>query len=312
MNNNFIISELKITEINSICELFQLVFSTPIHPEQWVWKYQNGPRLGSLNMVAHDFSGKLVGHVGASVFAGVYDKKPIAMVQICDVMVDKNSRNAYSLNSIYPSLMKAMQAELNRRFELIFVYGFVGIRPFNLGNRLGFYRQIRPYQYQILDINSSKDYRDILLRVESSDWDLVRLDTVWKRRLNEQQRPILSRTSDYMLWRYKTNPVNTYKLWIVNDLFFDTGWFVTREMPNGEICIIDSLIPENVYLNRYLNALRVAINKIYKNNPAITGWIGLDNNEATSNSNISIEIRITDWWPQLKDPLFQPGDTDVY
>ena len=312
MTDVFEISALRPDEVEQACKLFQCVFGAVITPAHWHWKYSLGPRLGGINLVARSTSGQLLAHCGASIFQGICATQTIAMAQLCDVMVERESRGGYSVNTIYPQLLRAMEAELLQRYSTPFAYGFVGPRPFKLGKRLDHYRAIQPYRTIYTVPEDTRGWKDLAWTVCSSPWNIQLLDKIWNLRSAHLRSPIVARTGAYLAWRYRDHPVHTYQLWFIKHLCINRGWFVTRIMPDGGMCVIDALLPNAISASKLVAALYQQNAKLTGSIAPIASWIGQTDPAHTSDSNVSVEFKLQAWHPEQPDPKFQPGDTDVY
>jgi len=313
------ISELQPSEIPQACALFERVFGHPISLAQWLWKYSAGPRLGSVNWVARHENGQLIGHVGATVFAGTASGTVISMAQVCDVMVDPGARGGLSPHTIYPQLMRALQATLRERFKQPYAYGFTGLRPYKLGHRLGFYQerqQARPGYFEPL---KTFDWRASLWTIHPSNWPLTTLDTLWARHAKTLSRPTVARTGAYLAWRYRDHPSHHYQLWLISHLGRNQGWLITCEMPNGHTCIVDAQLPASAKVPSLVQKLYQAINP---NTQAATSatpatqlplfaWFLPNQDTPSPEPIIALEILLGNWQTQHA-PQFHPGDTDVF
>lgn len=304
-----VISELEPGDIAQACQLFQEVFGSAISPAQWRWKYLQGPRLGNLNLVARAANGELLAHVGASAFPGVMRGGTLAMVQLGDFMVSSSARGGYSASTVYPRLMKTLQQMLAARFAAPYAYGFAGVRQFKLGIRLGYYRVLQNYRPVYFKSDGSGA---AFWRVREIDWDSERLDTIWSRRVAEIASPRVARSGAYLSWRYRDHPVNRYRLWLLMHLSRERGWFITRTMPNGEICIIDALLPASSDPARLLATLVAALANSMPVLPPIYSWLSQTEANQSIEPVVGGEFKLARWHNEDPNPVFQPGDTDVF
>lgn len=313
---SFTISELSRTDIPQACELFRRVFGHPVTPAQWLWKYTAGPRLGSLNWVARDQSGHLVGHAGATLFAGTAGGAEVSMAQVCDVMVDKGARGGFSASTVYPQLIEALQASLLERYRQPYAYGFAGLRPYRLGHRLGFYQERQHCRPGYFEPIKTFEWRASAWTISPSDWPLQTLDKLWARHLPTQTSPIVQRTGAYLAWRYRDHPSYHYQLWVLSRLGFDQGWLITREMPNGHICIVDALLPPSAHVQSLVQKLFKAINPSTPKEPAaprpLYAWFLPNQDTPPPEPIIALEVLLGARQTHHAKPIFQPGDTDVF
>lgn len=309
---NPVIAELDPKDIPEACQLFKSVFGQTISADHWRWKYAQGPRLGGLNLVARAASGELVGHAGASIFPGVIQGACLPMAQVCDVMVGSTARGGLEAHNVYPRLIKTLQEALGTRLDTPYAYGFSGVRQFKLGARLGFYRALQHCRPGYFAQPESTPWGSALWRAREIDWDSARLDKIWARYAPELVRPTVVRSGAYLGWRYRDHPANSYQLWLLSHLSRDRGWFITRTLPDGEICIVDALLPESADPTRLVATLTTALAKSLPVLPPIYAWFLPTAQSQSVEPVMGSEVRVTDWHTTDPGPRFQPGDTDVF
>lgn len=294
-----------------VCELFTTVFGHPVTPAQWHWKYQQGPRLGSLNMVARDAQGRFVGHAGATVFAGSFQGRTLPLAQVCDIMVLPDARGGLGQQGTYPRVTEALRLQLQARFPGLLAYGFPGTRPFRLGERLGFYRHLYDIQESTLDAAAASPSGWLQAwRVMPADWDAAALERTWSRLGPSQPGPMVARTADYLAWRYRDHPQHHYRLWACRRWWRDAGWLVTRTLPDGSECVVDALLPNPADAPAAVAALCRAMSEQAGTAPTVRTWLPLPQPVATPI--VAMEFRVQGWHADWPAPAFQPGDTDVY
>ena len=308
----FDIAALSHEETATARVLFSSVFDHLINAEQWEWKYALGPRLDSVNLVARTPAGELIGHIGCILFQGLFKGQPLVFAQVCDVMVSRHVRGGLNASGVYPQLIKALQHTLQERPGDVFAYGFPGVRPFKLGERMGFYRRLYPVQYSRFNQTNAGKRGFQTVTLFSGDWDCTRLDAIWKRLASSQDSPVVSRTGAYLLWRYLANPEHSYRLWIIKRFWKDVGWLVTSSLPNHEEVIIDSLLPSQVTINEACHLLWQRLKVMQSPAVSITHWLGVSTQSAQPNGIIATEFLVAAWHNHFPDPRFQPGDTDVF
>lgn len=315
-------------DIPQACELFANVFGHPTQAEHWQWKYHHGPRLASFNLVARNPQGRLVGHVGASVFPGHHQGRDLPMAQVSDVMVQADARSAFGQEQgVYPQLMKALQQAMHARFPQLFTYGFVGIRPYKLGHRMGLYRERQACRtgHMTHTEGGGPQLRNGYRQARPVSWqqalDSGLFDTTSAQARQARGRPMVERSSAYMRWRYQQHPVHTYQLWVISQWWRDTGWLITRQMPGGEHMLIDqwptpgdngSDARAHQHMQAVLRQLQATHDQTTQGQATLASW-HLDTPQARQTEPvIGIEIRIHQWQDDIRSPLFSPGDTDVY
>ncbi len=300
-------------QVEAACALFKTVFGVPVTPETWHWKYCQGPRLGSVNVVAHTADGALLGHAGAIVFPGRQAGNDLPMAQVCDIMVAPDARSALEAGNSYRRLMQTLQQELAWRFSGVYAYGFAGVRPFALGQRMRLYREVQ--QCREIPLTTPPDLPlPRLWHIAPADWSAVpTIDATWHALQSQLSYPKVARTAAYLRWRYQQHPAHTYRLWTVRHLLQPRGWLVTRQMPDGRICIVDTLIPTQASMLHIGHALRHTLARETGNTGLqLYGWQLPAAQLPATEPVIALEVRVTTWARHPPQPVFHPGDSDVY
>jgi hypothetical protein len=326
------IGPLQPGEVPAFCALFQRVFSVSVTPEWRHWKYEQGPRLGRVSLVARDATGALVGHAGALVFPGVAQGRSLPMAQVCDVMVDPAVRGGVGHGGTYGRLMAALQRELASAHPGVFAYGFAGIRPYKLGARMGLYRAVQPCRMGVLEFQADAasprppsmglGWLPSPLRQWARwsaypvAWNDPTLATIWRRRGPTSPGPQVQRTNAYLHWRYATHPSHRYQAWLMRRWGRAHGWVVARTMSDGHWCVVDYLLPAD--LSVAVAAENLAAEHL-RAEPLAAGWplrIGswdvITESSARLEPVMGCEVRVGHWHSDEVTPRFQPGDTDVF
>lgn len=304
------------------CELFANVFGHSIQPEHWHWKYHEGPRLAGLNLIIRDSNGQVVGHVGASVFAGQIQGCRRPMAQLSDVMVAPAARSNFDRQGIYAQLMRGMQQTLQKQFPGVFAYGFVGIRPYRLGSRMGLYKSQHECRAGNMPAGQPAGLSDFVDTAQAIDWPdaLSRqvFERIWQSSAPRIDRPKLVRSSDYMHWRYAMHPQHTYQLWLIRFWGRIQGWVVTRCMPTGQHTVIDLLFRRadaqaQAETMRALSAVGRSLQARQPQNPmTLSAWNIQTPESQRLEPIIGVEFLVDQWHSLPHAPLFVPGDTDVF
>ena len=342
----FSVGPLRPQEVPALCELFQRVFGAPLPLQVQRWKYVLGPRLASHSIVARDPSGALLGHAGALVFPGLQAGRPLPMAQVCDVMVDSTARGGLELQGVYGRLMAALQADLARTHPGVLAYGFAGVRPYKLGARMGLYRAVQPCRMgRVADLPkpqgaggsppggqgevptplpwwrrpSSGRWPAGSVMAQAVGWEHPDLARLWARLAPTLRHPLVQRTPAYLSWRYAGHPVWRYQLWMLRRAWSrPLGWVVTREMPDGSLCIVDALLPPEVDDLTTARALADAMMDAQASQatqgapPDLCGWWVQTEAAARLEPIMGCEVRVDRWHSDHLPLRFQPGDTDVF
>jgi hypothetical protein len=231
--------------------LFYEVFKQPMSEATWRWKYRGlleDQDHRSLAIGGFTAQGELVAHAGALVFPGLgshadeqlTQSKQAVLVQVCDVMIATGWRGAKQGGSVYQQLMTYLRECLQRKYAQPFAFGFPGLRPFRLGERLGFYRGIQALKLSAWTnvFDEPRVFRiDPLPWASALDW----LDEFWQNNTGTLSRPLIARNGDYLQWRYAHHPEISYQLWIVSKrigLFRKrVGWLITRQWHDGFLAV---------------------------------------------------------------------------
>jgi hypothetical protein len=329
-------------EVPAFCALFQRVFSVSLTPALRQWKYEQGPRLGSVSLVARDASGALVGHAGALIFPGTYQGRILPMAQVCDVMVEAEARGGLDAGGTYGRLMQALQHELARRHPGVLAYGFAGIRPYKLGARMGLYRAVQECRMGFLEDlppAGGSEAAAVSAAVASvqrvwgttapwawaaqrADWDHPAFARLWARWGVRGECPRVQRTPAYLQWRYATHPQHRYQPWLLRRWGRAQGWVVTRDLPDGSRCLVDSLLPAGLSpvqaaqaVQRSLSAPASVPNRAHSYpvpSPRVSSWDIRTDVSARLEPIMACEVLVDRWHSDQVTPQFQPGDTDVF
>lgn len=304
-------------EATAFCHLFEAVYGHQIDLATWRWKYHGAPDGRSLQLVARDHTnGELIGHIGAVLLPGRLPGHPGReglWAQIGDIMVLERARGDMRTAGVYPQLVRQMQQALQQKAAdtSLFAYGFPGLRPFRLGQRLGYYRQIQQCQFT--------DYSR-LPAVAWWHWRRWQPQRVWKLEPHQSLAPAdhidqalaaapgVVKNARYLQWRYRDHPQRQYTLWWTGTrLQRPTGWLVTAAAPEGKtLTLVDCMLPAAQRL--------AAVQALLAAQPLqrLQGWLpGLPGVPHPSPI-IATEFGTPDFHPLQPSPVFQPGDTDVY
>jgi hypothetical protein len=316
------IGPLQPQEVPVFCELFQRVFSVGITPAQRDWKYAQGPRLGSLSLVAREGTGALVGHVGALIFPGVCQGRALPMAQVCDIMVDMRARGGLEAGGVYGRLMQALQAQLFRAHPDVLAYGFAGLRPYRLGERMGLYRSGQPCRMGLWQgpAQPAMPWRLSARRFEWAHPAWARVSArLWARLGGQGPQPQVARTPQYLGWRYAAHPSHQYQPWLLQRWARAQGWVITRAMPDGSLCLVDQLLPPGVAPQDAAAAVAAGLEARGMQGggsaatpPPIGSWWMQTEASARLEPMMGGEVVVNPRSGPRPLPRFQPGDTDVF
>lgn len=317
------------------CALFQTVFGPRIASAHWLWKYQQGPNAG-LGVAVQDISsGRLVGHMGVITLPGIQAGKPLAMGQVCDVMIHPEHRSGLGPDSIYARMNQTLERLTTGRD--IYLFGFPGRTPANLGIRIGVYRRLGichtsqiPQEWQDGHQHWWHKWRTWLptaLRAKACQQldasHIPKLDRIWTRNLpqpatpqspgnDEYMRPRIVKNAAYVRWRYfsaQHTAQQRYTLWWLHQGRDVIGWLMTALVPQP--IVIDSCLPSQLHwLDASIRALPTPTSLGTQGNWVT--WLPLSAASVQPTPIHAVEILGRPWHNHWPSPQFQPGDTDVF
>jgi hypothetical protein len=230
---------------HALRELFATVFGERRTSEEWRWKYDASRALaaaagytGAGSVVALDADGRLIAHAGALTLPGWREGRPIALVQVCDVMVHPEHRGGLGRNNLFTLMLRDLLARIAGQLPGAFRYGFPGWRPYLIGERSGVYERLGMALESRL--SGPRGWSNPW-RAGPLDWDDARIDRIWER-LRAQCRLGLIRDRAYLRWRYADNPSHRYRLYGLSRLGRLAGWGVCAET-GAEPSLVDVLLP---------------------------------------------------------------------
>lgn len=317
------------TDFPAVCQLFETVFQQPMTPAYWQWKYLQGPGSGSFGIVLeHVDTGRMIGHMGVLVLPGTHAGKVLRMGQVCDVMLHPEYRAGIGPQSTYLRMNHALRqlahAAQAQEQPPLYMYGFPGLRPANLGERMGVYRrlQICTEYVTILDPFEANPLKGLWHSLNSRQQNDASLDEIWQRHshameLHADQRrtPHIIKNAAYLHWRYSMHPHQwlvsdqpLYTLWLLVKGSLSIGWVVTRMQPRP--IVVDSCLPPE-WTEAALRALPIPSQESGGKQGWIS-WIAQSQATAVSTPIYAVEVLGQPFHADWPCPGFQPGDTDVF
>lgn len=220
---------------HDICRLFEEIFGKPMSFDRWRWKYRNNFFKNSLNILAVDSEGKIVGHFGAQELPFQREGNRLRVGELEDGMLRKEFRSQGHYVQLCHEFFKICD---DAGFQLLF--GFPTERMFYVVSLGGFFMADKIYRFTkepaSSDAHPFKDWirslRD-LMRSRGSQPAKTLLRSAWRAssqllnrmlfRIEEipagepevakiwedfrRSCPLsLDRTRDYLHWRYDLHP----------------------------------------------------------------------------------------------------------
>jgi hypothetical protein len=214
-----------------LSELYWQVFGQASNDARWRQKYMlPSPAKGGQIIVVNGDLGYVVGHLGFSCWPGRGVRGPGPVVQVMDVMVhpDWRGRMSHDGRTVFQMLVQGLPEQIGPIALNCFAYGFAGLRPFRLGNRLKLYRAVHAcwacLQRPNLDAVGLKvtDWNDQAIRaIQATD----RPNSTWGP----------DWTPEYIEWRFRSAH-SAYQLWMDGP-----NWAVTTQWHDGQYwCVATS------------------------------------------------------------------------
>jgi hypothetical protein len=152
-------------------------------------------------------------------------------------MVHAKARGLLGRKNVFHGLIKRLFEDIQKEFSHVFCYGFPGIKPYILGERIKVYERIE----QALECSKTPRHSYLTLhKIKQIDWNDPRIDGLWN--LFASKLPLaLIRDRRFLNVRYATNPFFTYEIFGFFLFKKLVGWAVIR-YKNDEAIVIDLLI----------------------------------------------------------------------
>lgn len=202
MNIDFQIRHYQEEDVNSIIDLYALVFKKQIDKDWFHWKYRNAP-WSSAGYIAqhHD---RVIAFYGAIKLLFNFRGGTLQAYQVCDVMTHPEYRGRFfSKTPLIVSIGKLFYQEN----KLDFAFGFPTIRHARLqALRLDcIYRQVKQFEKEKMKEHKS------LLKVSLQQFSEIRRDITFRSLITSNNSEIsLIKSSEYLAWRYRGNTHNAF------------------------------------------------------------------------------------------------------
>lgn len=295
--------------LQSLCALFTSVFGAPISPAAWKWKYHDPAIAGFLNVQLRR-DGELLGHAGAQLLPGWIDGEPVPFAQVCDVMLSAQARGVPGPGGAYARLMNGLVEALKASAGNGMHFGFPGLRPFALGERLGFYRGTGiVHEHSVPTRRALARYWKLV----ELDWGDARLDRIW-RSIAGRPGCWVQRDRAYLNWRYARNPSYRYVLLGVRRGLTLSGWVVLRAR-GTQVVVIDHTLADEELPAALGTIMGWARDRGFQ---ALNWWDGSQDVPAWAGSStcstgiMGVVMRSSASRFESAAPVWQPGWTDVY
>lgn len=194
----------------ALCQLFAKVFAIPMTPAHWTWKYTTDALQDSINIVGVDTAGNIVTHMGAQVHHAVNTVTYVPVwIHGCDMMIHPDYRGNPTASGVFAQTVNALQQTIDQRFPKAFCYGFPGVRPYRLGQRIGCYQEMHRINLAVLTI--PEHLRAKILAPKLTPVRTVELAAIMQ---TDPHRYGINNTEDYLNWRYEKHPARSYQAFV--------------------------------------------------------------------------------------------------
>ncbi len=196
-----------------VVALFTRVFGAP-PPEGWyAWKY-GAEGLQGRAVGLWDENGRLFAHYGGTPRHLLWHGKPVAAVQIGDVMVAPEARGLLSRRGPFFQVCSAFFGQWvggGKPFALAF--GFPNVRHLRLGVKLGLYHDLGAITTAQWGAGKNRlpfGWRAVEIDVRTPEFDRI-IERAWRQQAEEGKDRILGgRDPDYVRRRYALRPGVTH------------------------------------------------------------------------------------------------------
>ena len=232
------------TDAEAICGLFRKVFKEEMTLAHWRWKYERD--LSRAIVVYRDK--QLVAHYGGVGTRILLEGKTSTAIQVTDLMVDPQVRNAVRSNSpFYLSAKKFLESFVGFDKPFLLGYGFPSGRAMDLSEKLGLFMPVGNMwearwpvkQDQYLDVKN-------LLTLDKNNFHSYEktINSLWKKFSHHfSNHYICDKNADYFKWRFLLHPSKKYSIHIVPGRLTKVpkAIFVLRHDQNKKSMLMDIL-----------------------------------------------------------------------
>ncbi len=307
-------------DAGAVRALFRKIFNEEMSQRHWEWKYQR-PQSRAVVVYKGD---NLLAHYGGVGTDIILEGEKRAAIQIADLMVDPDVRNAVrSRSPFYLSGKMFLESTVGYDNDFLLAYGFPSERAMGLSERLGFFAPVGRMMEVRWDANKSKQsWLDKIVPVTKENFDkyAADMDSLWKSFQGLfKDRIICRKDSDFVRWRYLEHPSKSYNLHLIkNRISGKPSALLVLKCENGSVMLMD-------FLTRSLNLAKVVEKAKYiayeSEKSQLTSWCSdtFIDIFKTVNSRVKelpiiipactatpgppTETQKMKWW-------FMPGDTD--
>jgi hypothetical protein len=231
-------------DAESICRLFKKVFKEEMTPAHWRWKYTRD--LSRAIVVYRDK--QLVAHYGGVGTNILLEGKTSTAIQVTDLMVDPQARNAVRSNSpFYLSAKKFLESFVGFEKPFLLGYGFPSGRAMDLSEKLGLFTPVGTMwearwsvkQEQHVDVKNC-------LTLDKNNFQSYekKINSLWHKFSHHfSNHFICNKNADYFKWRFLEHPSKQYSIHLAMGRItkLPKALFVLRHDDNKKSMLMDVL-----------------------------------------------------------------------
>jgi hypothetical protein len=232
------------TDAEAICRLFEKVFKEEMTLAHWRWKYER--ELSRAIVVYRDK--QLVAHYGGVGTKVLQEGKESTAIQVTDLMVDPQVRNAVRSNSpFYLSAKKFLESFVGFDKPFLLGYGFPSDRAMDLSEKLGLFTPVGNMweaRWPVKQDQSLNVKNIITLDRNNFPQFKNKLNSLWHKFSDQfSNHYICCKNADYFKWRFVEHPSKKYSLHLVVGRLsrLPKALFVLRHDENNKSMLMDVL-----------------------------------------------------------------------
>jgi hypothetical protein len=226
-----------------IIELFKKIFGRDMTIDEWRWKYKGLGNKRVYSFVITDKNDKVVGHYGGIPLRMLYKGKEITGITTCDVMIDERYRGMLRLKRLHNAFVDTYIKE-----GIYMFYGFPTEKTLLLpAEKLNLYERVE----QILEASKDVEFRNsverFIYKIFPLDFDDPAIDRLWHSIKGSFDFGVI-RDRNYLVWRYKNNPLFSYEIWGLKKRFNKelSGLVIFKKEDKEGLLLMDLIFKDNL------------------------------------------------------------------
>jgi len=307
-------------DAGAVRALFRKIFNEEMSHRHWEWKYLR-PESRAVVVYKDD---SLLAHYGGVGTDIVLEGKKSKAMQIADLMVDPDARNAIrSRSPFYLSGKKFLESTVGYDNDFLLAYGFPSDRAMRLSERLGFFAPVGRMMEIQWDASKTKpSWFEKIVPVTKENFDeySADLNSLWKSFQKLFKDKIICRKdAEFVRWRYLEHPSKGYNIHLIkNRISGKPSALLVLKFENSSVMLMD-LVTRSFDLTKAITTAKCIASENKKSD--LTTWCSDSFIDIfkTINARVReipvvipaciatpgppVESQKMKWW-------FMPGDTD--